>query len=138
MEWPRSLSRASHNTCTFTMCYKCRQNGEHSKHAHTVRHSEMETLKLLSYNGKPNVGLHQFILDIDQGQTHIFSRMDVRARARLLVCVFVFVFCSFCGVYFAGLLAQMDFIESFLFVWDGRGRPSIDVLQRCERCRFGV
>lgn len=81
-----SLSRFT-NTCTFTMCYECRQKWKHSGHAHTVRHNEMEILKLLWYNGKSNVGLHQFILDIDQGQTHIFSRMDVRASAPVLVCV---------------------------------------------------
>lgn len=48
--------------------------------------------------------------------------MDVRAGERAHV--LMFVFCSFCGVYFAGLLAQMDFIESSLCGTAEAGRAS--------------
>lgn len=124
---------ATHTLFTQFAC-KCRQNERVFKTCTTVQvvewngNTEMDFM----YNRKQSVGLHQFIFDVDQSQTHIHSFFS--NDVRLFMCFAVPL-----AYILQALLAQMDSIESFSYLCLSKPRqPRIDVFTRWERCRFGV
>lgn len=93
------------------MClYECMQNERIFKTCTTVQVVEWNgnTKMAFMYNRKQGAGVHQFIFDVDQSQTHIYTFIFLEWCAR--VCVFF----SFFGIYFAGSFSTNGFHRKLL------------------------